>query len=151
MKRITAIILFIIILPKVFGQTPKTGSDTINVYSIDVYDSKDTWKDAKKVSVNKLLKNPKNYRRKLISVYGYVTINQGQEQMIYESKESFQNKDHKKAILYAQFTEDTFIVRRKFKEGYAIVTGLFSQLDEAETKAMIYEIRRIDIPKVPSR
>jgi hypothetical protein len=151
MKSILIIFFAVLITSKILGQNHNSDLDTINVYSIDVYDKKDNWKDAKQVSMKELLKNPKKYHRKLVKVYGYVSIPKGEYQMIYDSIESFKNKNYKKAIMYAQFTEDTYIVKRKFNGGYAIVTGMFSLLDGAETNSMIYEIRRIDIPKVPSR
>jgi len=147
MKLIRAFFLLLIISSKTFGQIEKIKTDTINIYSIDVYNSTGTWKDAEKISIENLLKNPKKYQRKLVTVYGYISLNPDKLNKIYSSKESFEKQKNEDAIFYAQFTEDTYIVMKKFKEGYASFTGLFTMVDDEECKGMIYEIRRIDIPK----
>jgi len=146
MKLIKTLFLFIIILTKGFGQD-KTEVDTTNVYNINVYNETGNWKDAEKVSIQNLLKNPKKYNGKLISVYGYISLNQDKLNKIYSSKESFEKQKNEYAIFYAQFTEDTYIVMKRFKEGYAIITGLYSTVKAEECKGLVYEIRRIDVPK----
>ena len=147
MNLIRKLFLFIIISSKGYGQFEKTKVDTINVYSINVYNSNGNWKDAEKVSIEDLLKNPNKYKRKLISVYGYISLSPNKLNKIFRSKESFEEQKNEDAVFYAQFTEDTYIVMRKFKKGYATIIGLFSMVDNAECKGMVYEIRRIDILK----
>ena len=147
MKSFATLLLLIIFSSKGFGQTEKEQNDTVNVYSINVYNDSGVWKDAQKVSIKNLLKNPDKYKGKLIAVYGYVSLSVDKLNKIYGSEESFKNQNFKDAIFYAQFTEDTYIVMRKFKEGYATIIGSFSMIDNAECKGMVYQIRRIDIPK----
>ena len=147
MNLIRKLFLFIIISSKGYVQFEKTKVDTINVYSINVYNSNGNWKDAEKVSIENLLKNPNKYNRKLISVYGCISLRPNKLNKIYRSKESFEEQKNEDAVFYAQFTEDTYFVMRKFKEGYATIIGSFSMVDNAECNGMVYQIRRIDIPK----
>jgi len=148
MNLFRTLLLCIIISSKAFGQISETKNDTTNVYSSSVYDSTGIWKDALKVSIDDLLKKPKKYQRKLVSVDGYVSLTLKGESRIYGTRESFKNGNIKDSILYAQYTEDTYVVMRKFKEGYAMITGIFSLTkDNNEYKGLIYEIRRIDLPK----
>ncbi len=155
MKLYRVLLFCSIISSKTFGQISETKNDTTNVYSISVYDSTGVWNNAQKVSIDDLLKKPKKYHRKLVSVYCYVSLKLKGENRLYNSQESYKNRDIQKSILYAQFTEDTYVVMRKFKEGYAIITGIFSQAKDNDGKleGLIYEVRRIDIPKMklPSR
>ena len=148
MKTIAPIFLAIIISSKVFGQAHKTEIDTINVYSINVYDKTDTWKDAKKVSIKELLKNPKKYHRKLISVYGFVSLSMEEPTRIYSSQESFENQSYAEAILCPQNREDIYVEMKNFKGGYAVITGMFSLMEgDEDIKQIILNIRRIDIPR----
>jgi len=143
-----AIILFFAITLRGFGQSVAFPIDTVNVYSIDVYDAKGVWKDAQKVSVKDIIQHPKKYHHKLVSVYGYIALSPKGGSNLFSSKESFTNQNYSDAILCAQNREDVFVQMKKFKEGYAILTGLFLfGEDNNKDKYVICNIRRIDISK----
>lgn len=96
------------------------------------------------VKFENLLRDPKKYKYKTITVFGYLSLSKNEStHEFYLNENAFLKKDKEKAILYLQFKEDSNQIFKIFNNGYVYVTGKFVKIDDNEFKSAVIDISKV--------
>lgn len=95
------------------------------------------------VSLEKLIKNPKEYNKKYVKLFGFLSLDLTNS-ALYISRKDFEQSNTSNAIIIVHPKEDIFQLSLKINKEFVYITGIFHLIEKSDFSSGLFRIQSID-------